>query len=103
MSSNLDYSDFPFDGTCSEQEKWFKAKRTSVWRYNVLNSEQEEAFHLKERECTLKYYHEQKLKKSQQNEGGDDDKGDDLEGVQYLEVDDEKDKKAQDKEVHQKN
>ena len=82
MSSNLDYSDFPFDGTHSKQDKWFKAKRNSVWRYNVLNSEQEEAFHVKEREHTLKDYCEQKLKKSQQNEGTDDDKGDDLEGQQ---------------------
>ena len=101
-SSYLDYSDFPFDGTCSEQEKWFKAKRTSVWRFNVLNSEQEEAFCVKEREHTLKYYYEQKLKKSQQNQGVDADQGDDLEGVQYLEVDNEKDKKAQDKEAHTK-
>ena len=57
---------------------------------------------MKEREYTLKYYYEQKLKKSQQNQGVDSDQGDDLEGVQYLEVDDEKDKKAQDKEAHAK-
>ena len=57
---------------------------------------------MKEREHTLKYYYEQKLKKSQQNESADDDKGDHLEGVQYLEVDDEKDKKAQEKEANTK-
>ena len=79
-----------------------KQREPSVWRYSVLNSEQKEAFHVKEREHTLKYYYEQKLKKSQQNEGADDDKGDNLEGVQYLEVNDKKDKKAQDKEAHTK-
>ena len=57
---------------------------------------------MKEREYTLKYYYEQKLKKFQQNQGVDAEQGDDLEGVQYLEVDDEKDKKAQDKEAHAK-
>ena len=57
---------------------------------------------MKEREHTLKYYYEQKEKKSQQKQGVDPDQGDDLEGVEYLEVDEEKEKKAQDKDAHTK-
>ena len=70
----------------------------SVWRFNVLNSEQEEAFCEREREHTLKYYYDKKVKKNSECELGED-----LKGVQYLDDDDdEKVKQSDDKEVHAK-
>ena len=101
-SSNLDYSDFPFDGSHTDQEKWFKAKRTLVWRSNALNSEQEEAFCEKEREHTLKYYYNKKMKKAQEEQGVEPDPVDDLDSVEYLDDTNDNDRKAKDKEAHAK-
>ena len=36
------YSDCPVDGTLEEQECWFKVKMMEKWRYNKLNSVDEE-------------------------------------------------------------
>ena len=62
-----------------------------------MNSEQEEAF-MKEKEHTLKYYYDKKVKKNSEGELGED-----LEGMQCLDDDDDdKVKQSDDKEVHAK-
>ena len=43
--SKPDYSDYPVNGTPEEQEHWLKAKNTRNWRYNILTSENEAAYH----------------------------------------------------------
>ena len=52
-----DFSDFPVGGSYDEQECWFKAKKTNMWRYNILTSYQEAAYHAHENQHTSKYYH----------------------------------------------
>ena len=103
--SKPDYSDFPVNGTPEEQEHWFKAKNTKTWRYNILTSENEAAYHERERECTSKYYYEKKIAQQEnQTSGacnvtpsssqGSSEKGD-LEGIAYLDVDEPDHTKAQ--------
>ena len=44
-----DFSDFPVDGSYEDQERWFKAKRTKIWCYNMLSSNQEAAYRAREK------------------------------------------------------
>ena len=81
-----DYSDFPFEGSSNDQIKWFKAKNTDVWWYNKLISEEEEEYHSKEREHVLKYYYEKKKAATEAAENLDD--------IQYLDVDEKKKDRA---------
>ena len=63
-----------------------------------MNSELEEALCERERKHTLKYYYNKKVKKNSEDELGED-----LEGLQYLDDDDDdKVKQSDDKEVHVK-
>ena len=55
-----DFSDFPVDGSYEDQERWFKAKRTKIWRYNMLSSDQEAAYRAWENRRTSKHYHDNK-------------------------------------------
>ena len=79
-----DYSDFPSEGSCNDQIKWFRAKNTDVWWYNKLISEEEEEYHSKERELSLKYYYEKKKATTEKMENLDD--------IQYHDDVDEKKK-----------
>ena len=90
--TKLDYSDFPINGTPDEQERWFKVKQTRNWRYNVLTSPEESAYHAREREHTRNYYHVKKKEDasasadSQNSSQGSDDK-DGLDGIEYIDDD----------------
>ena len=55
-----DFSDFPVGGSYEEQECWFKAKKTNMWWYNILTSDQEAAYHARENQRTSKYYHDKR-------------------------------------------
>ena len=55
-----DFSDFPVGGSYEEQERWFKAKKTNMWQYNILTSDQEAAYHARENQRTSKYYHDKR-------------------------------------------
>ena len=55
-----DFSDFPVGGSYEEQECWFKAKKTNMWQYNILTSDQEAAYCANENQRTSKYYHDKR-------------------------------------------
>ena len=103
--SRTDYLDFPINGTPEKQEHWFKVKNTRNWRYNVLTSENESAYCERERERTSKYYYDKKALQGSSrcssrsnitptNSQGSSEK-DDLDGIEYLDVDDSGQTKAQ--------
>ena len=54
------YSDFPVNETLEEQEHWFKAKMMEIWRYNKLNSVNEEQYRQRENTRTTKSCYDKK-------------------------------------------
>ena len=104
--SRPDYSDFPVGGTYEEQDRWFKAKRTNMWWYNILMSDQDAAYRARENEQTTNYYHKKRAKAEEsscsQGAGATASKSgenDNLDGIDVLEVDDSSHTTAQEKAV----
>ena len=91
-----DFSDFPVGGSYDEQERWFIAKKTNMWWYNILTSDQEAAYHARENQRTSKYYHNKRgagsdgrgcTQRATSTVSRPNLKNDNLDGIELLDVD----------------
>ena len=65
------YDDYPHGASEAEIQKYFKCKRTEMWRFQKLMSGEGSEYRRHEKERSLKYYYDKKLSKTG-GEGFDD-------------------------------
>ena len=56
------YDDFPHGASEEEKQRWYKCKRTEMWRFQKLMSEEGSKYRKSEKERSLWYYYEKNPK-----------------------------------------
>ena len=86
--TEVDYSDFPVNGSQEEQERWFKAKVMERWHFAKLSGPEGEEYKEAERARSLDYYYSKHGGREQTQTQSGNDTG--VKGVQYLDEPDDK-------------